>query len=215
MPVTDEQVRQLIRQAEEHMDREEWDEVAELCYQVLALDPDNRNAENKLRLVYLRKDLLRDMERQMFRMFDPEDDRPHQRTVLYQQVQRRHKLGFSYACLSPWEGWLELDWDQPPAEVAETLEAGRLRLIADYLMSEDGAYAEAQAAFDQALAAADDKAAVLWWLGKIYAHHGYFAEAVETLELMAAFGPLSPDARRLYGEVRWWRDNDRYICWVL
>ena len=206
MQTTGEQVRQLIRQAEQHMDREEWDEVAELCYQVLALDPDNRNAENKLRLVYLRKDLLRDMERQMFRMFDPEDDRPHQ---------RRHKLGFSYACLSPWEGWLELDWDQPPAEVAETLEAGRLRLIADYLMGEEGAYAAARAAFDQALAAADDKAAILWWLGKIYAHHGYFAEAVETLELMADPGPLSPEARRLYGEARWWRDNDCYICWVL
>ena len=206
MQTTDEQVGQLIRQAEKHMDREEWDEVAELCYQVLALDPDNRNAENKLRLVYLRKDLLRDMERQMFRLFDPEDDRPHQ---------RRHKLGFSYACLSPWSGWLELDWDQPPAEVAETLEAGRLRLIADYLMGEEGAYDEARAAFDQALAEADDKAAVLWWLGKIYAHHGYFAEAVEALEQMAALGPLSPEARRLYGEVRWWRDNDRYICWVL
>jgi len=199
-------VRQLIRQAEEHMDREEWDEVAELCYQVLTLDSHNRNAENKLRLVYLRKDLLRDMERQMFRMFDPEDDRPHQ---------RRHKLGFSYACLNPWEGWLELDWDEPPAEVAETLEAGRLRLIADYLMGEEGANAEARAAFDQALAAAEDKAAALWWLGKIYAHHGYFVEAVETLEQMAALSPLSPDARRLYGEVRWWRDNGCYICWVL
>jgi len=206
MQARGEQVRQLIRQAEDYMDREEWDEVAELCYQVLALDPDNRNAENKLRLVYLRKYLLRDMERQMFRMFDPEDDRPHQ---------RRHKLGFSYACLSPWEGWLELDWDQPPAEVAETLEAGRLRLIADCLMGEEGARAEACAAFDQALAAADDKAAVLWWLGKIYAHHGYFAEAAETLGQMAALSPFSPDVRRLYGEVRWWRDNDRYICWVL
>ena len=127
MQTTDEQVRQLIRQAEKHMDREEWDEVAELCYQVLALDPDNRNAENKLCLFYLRKDLVREMGRQMFRMFDPEDDRPHQ---------RRHKLGFSYACLSRWEGWLDLDWDKPPAEVAETLEAGRLRLITDYLMGE-------------------------------------------------------------------------------
>lgn len=206
MQTTDEQVRQLICQAEEHMDREEWDDVAELCYQVLACDPDNRNAENKLRLVYLQKDLLRDMERQMLRLFDPEDDRPHQ---------RRHKLGFSYVCLSPWEGWLELDWDEPPAEVAETLEAGRGRLIADYLMGEEGTYAAAQVAFDQALAAADDKTAVLWWLGKVYAQHGYFAEAAEALEQMAALSSLSPEARRLYGEVRWWRDNDHYICWVL
>jgi len=206
MQMTDEQVRRLIRRAEEHMDRKEWDEVAELCYQVLALDPDNENAENKLRLVYLQKDLLRDMGRQMLRLFDPEDDRPHQ---------RRHKLGFSYACLSRWPGWLDLDWDKPPAEVAETLETGRLRLIADYLMGEEGAYAEARATFDQALAEAEDKAAVLWWLSKIYAHHGYFAEAVEALEQMAALAPLSAEARRLYGEARWWRDNDRYICWVL
>ena len=49
--------------------------------------------------------------------------------------------------------WLELDWDEPLAEVAETLEAGRRRLIADYLMGEEGAYKAAQAAFDQALAA--------------------------------------------------------------
>jgi hypothetical protein len=87
-------VRKLIRRAERYMDRDEWDEVAELCYHVLALEPHNENAANKLRLVYLRDDLVREMERQMFRMFDPEDDRPHQ---------RRHKLGFSYACLSRWE----------------------------------------------------------------------------------------------------------------
>lgn len=42
MQTTDEQVRQLIRQAEEHTGQEEWNEVAELCYQVLALDPVNR-----------------------------------------------------------------------------------------------------------------------------------------------------------------------------
>lgn len=108
------------------MDREEWDEVAELCYQVLALDPDNGNAENKLRL------------------FDPEDDCPHQ---------RRHKLGFSYTCLSRWPGWLELDWDEPPAEAAETLETGQRRLIAYYLMGEEEAYQAAREAFDQALAA--------------------------------------------------------------
>jgi cytochrome c-type biogenesis protein CcmH/NrfG len=55
----------------------------------------------------------------------------------------------------------------------------------------------------------------LWWLGKIYAHHGYFTEAVEALEQMAALASLSPDAHRLYGEARWWRDNDHYICWAL
>jgi len=200
-----EAIRKLIRRAERHMDREEWDEVAELCYQVLALDPENENAANKLRLVYLQKDMLREMERQMFRMFDPEDDRPHQ---------RRHKLGFSYRCLSRWSGWDE-DCDEPPAGESPVLEEGRHHLIADYLLGEEGAYAAARQSFDQALAAAHDRRTVLYWLARLYAQHGYFAEAAETLEQMAALAPLSAEARRLYGEVRWWRDNDRYICWVL
>jgi len=34
-------IRKLIRRAERYMDRDEWDEVAELCYQVLALEPHN------------------------------------------------------------------------------------------------------------------------------------------------------------------------------
>jgi len=199
------EIRKLIARAERHMDREEWDEVAELCYQVLALDPDNENAANKLRLVYLQKDMVREMERQMFRTFDPEDDRPHQ---------RRHQLGFSYACLSRWSGWDE-DWDEPPAGESQALETGRHRLIADYLMGQEGAYDAARRAFDQALAEAHDQRAVLYWLARLYAHHGYFAEAAETLEQMAAQEPLAPEARRLYGEVRWWRDNDHYICWVL
>ena len=96
-------LRRLIVRAEQHMDREEWDEVAELCYQVLALEPHNENAANKLRLVHLRDDCVREMGRQMLRLFNPEDDRPHQ---------RRHQLGFSYACLSRWSGWDE-DWALP------------------------------------------------------------------------------------------------------
>lgn len=198
-------IQKLITRVEQHMDRGEWDEVAELCYQVLALDPDNENAANKLRLVYLRKDMVREMERQMFRMFDPEDDRPHQ---------RRHKLGFSYACLSRWSGW-DKDWREPPAGESQELEEGRHRLIANYLMGEDGAYNAARQAFDQALAEAKDRRAVLYWLSRLYAHHGYFAEAAEALEQMAALGSLSPEVCRFRGEVRWWRDNDQYICWVL
>jgi tetratricopeptide (TPR) repeat protein len=176
-----------------------------LCYHVLALEPHNENAANKLRLVYLRDDLVREMERQMFRMFDPEDDRPHQ---------RRHKLGFSYACLSRWPGW-HRDWDKPPFNESPALMEGRSNLIADYLMGKEGAYNSARQAFDQALTEAHDRGAVFYWLARLYAHHGYFAEAAEALEQMASLGPLSPEACRLYGEVCWWRDNDHYICWVL
>jgi len=199
-----EQIRKLIRHAERYMDREEWDEAAELCYQVLALDPHNDNAANKLRLVYLRDDLVQEMGRQMFRMFDPEDDRPHQ---------RRHKLGFSYACLSRWEEAQGLD--KPPSGESPALVEGRSHLIADYLMGKEGAYNSARQVFDRALFEARDRGAVLYWLARLYAHHGYFVEASEALEQMAALGTLSPEACRLYGEVCWWRDNDHYICWVL
>lgn len=205
MDEKNQQIRKLIRRAERHMDCEEWDEVAELCYQVLALEPHNENAANKLRLVYLRDDLVREMGRQMLRMFDPEDDRPHQ---------RRHMLGFSYACLSRWPGWHK-NWDKPPSGESLALVEGRSHLIADYLMGKEGAYNSARQAFERALADARDRRAVLYWLARLYAHHGYFAEAAETLEQMADLDALSPEECRLYGEVRWWRDNGHYICWVL
>jgi len=199
------QVQKLIARAERYMDGDEWDEVAELCYQVLALEPHNENAANKLRLVYLRDELVKEMGRQMLRMFNPEDDRPHQ---------RRHQLGFSYTCLSRWQGWHK-DWDRPPSMESPALVEGRRYLIADYLMGEDGAYNAARHAFDRAIAEAHDRRSVLYWLARLYARHGYFAEAAEALEQIAALGPLSSEACRLYGEVCWWRENDHYICWVL
>ncbi|MBC8229192.1 hypothetical protein H8E77_06560 [bacterium] len=70
-------------------------------------------------------------------------------------------------------------------------------------------------AFDRALSEPCDRRAVLYWLARLYSHHGYFIEASEALEQMAALSPLSPEVCRLYGEVCWWRDNDHYICWVL
>jgi hypothetical protein len=200
-----EQIRKIIRRAERHMDCEEWDEVSELCYQVLALEPHNENASNKLRLVYLRDDLVRDMGRQMLRKFNLEDDRPHQ---------RRHMLGFSYACLSRWQGWHK-NWSKPPSGESPALMEGRKYLIADYLMGKEGAYNSARQIFDSALAEARDRRAVLYWLARLYAHHGYFVEAAEAIEQMADLDSLSPEECRLYGEVCWWRDNNQYICWVL
>lgn len=43
---------------------------------------------------------------------------------------------------------------------------------------------------------------------------GYFAESVEVLEDLLAKFPDDPDARRLWAEVRWWRDNQNRIPWI-
>ena len=63
-------IAKLIKQAEHFIDHREWDEAAARCYQILALDPDNLNAQNKLTLIYLQRELVEDMRRAVSRLFD-------------------------------------------------------------------------------------------------------------------------------------------------
>ena len=103
-------IAKLIEQAEHYIDHHDWDEAAVRCYQILALDGENVNAQNKLRLIYLQRDLVDDMRNAVERLSDPDDASPHQ---------YRRRLAFSYRVLSRWEGWLEDDLEQTPVDDLE------------------------------------------------------------------------------------------------
>ena len=102
-------IAKLIKQAEHFIEHRDWDEAAVRCYQILALDGDNADAQQKLRLIYLQRELVDDMRNSVERLSDPDDASPHQ---------YRRRLAFSYRVLSRWDGWLQDDLEQTLAELS-------------------------------------------------------------------------------------------------
>ena len=197
-------IARLIEQAEHFIDHHDWDEAAVRCYKILALDPMNANAQNKLRLIYLQRDLVEDMRNAVQRLSDPDDASPHQ---------YRRRLAFSYRVLSRWEGWLEDDQEQTPVddleEVAQILNAAYLHGDDRDLLQAWNGYVEACAKYPR------ERQAVQWWMAKQYAQRGFFADAAEVLTEMLGRGPDSPDARYVLAEMRWWRDHADCIAWLV
>jgi tetratricopeptide (TPR) repeat protein len=197
-------IAKLIEQAEHFIDHHDWDEAAVRCYKILALDPVNTNAQNKLRLIYLQHDLVEDMRNAVQRLSDPDDASPHQ---------YRRRLAFSYRVLSRWEGWLEDDQEQTPVddleEVAQILNAAYLHGDDRDLLQAWNGYVEACAKYPR------ERQAVQWWMAKQYAQRGFFADAAEVLTEMLGRSPDSPDARYVLAEMRWWRDHADCIAWLV
>ena len=197
-------IARLIQQAEHFIHRRDWDEAAVRCYRILALVPGNADAQNKLRLIYLQRDLVEDMRRTLLRLFDPEDASPHQ---------HRRRLAFSYRVLSRWEGWLSDDAEQTPP--AHELEEVAQILNYAYLYGDDGDLLEAWNRFCEASARRPhDRPAIRWWMVKQYAVHGFFADAAEVLSELLDASPDDLDARYVLAEMRWWRDHDDCIAWI-
>jgi tetratricopeptide (TPR) repeat protein len=197
-------IAKLIEQAEHFIDHRDWDEAAVRCYQILALDGENVNAQNKLRLIYLQRDLVDDMRNAVERLSDPDDASPHQ---------YRRRLAFSYRVLSRWEGWLEDDLEQTPVdeleEVAQILNAAYLHGDDDDLQQAWGLYVQTCAKY------ARERRAVQWWMAKQYAQRGFFADAAEVLSEMLSRGPDDLNARYVLAEMRWWRDHADCIAWLV
>jgi tetratricopeptide (TPR) repeat protein len=197
-------IAKLIEQAEHFIDHRDWDEAAVRCYQILALDGENVNAQNKLRLIYLQRDLVDDMRNAVERLSDPDDASPHQ---------YRRRLAFSYRVLSRWEGWLEDDLEQTPVdeleEVAQILNAAYLHGDDDDLQQAWGLYVQTCARH------ARERRAVQWWMAKQYAQRGFFADAAEVLSEMLSRGPDDLNARYVLAEMRWWRDHADCIAWLV
>lgn len=197
-------IARLIEQAEHFIDHRDWDEAAVRCYQILALDGQNVNAQNKLRLIYLQRDLVEDMRNAVERLSDPDDASPHQ---------YRRRLAFSYRVLSRWEGWLEDDLEQTPVDALE--EVAQI-LNAAYLHGDDDDLQQAWSLYVQTCAKhARERRAVQWWMAKQYAQRGFFADAAEVLSEMLSRGPDDPNARYVLAEMRWWRDHADCIAWLV
>lgn len=196
-------IARLIKQAEHFIDHRDWDEAAVRCYQILALDHDNAAAQQKLRLIYLQRELVEDMRQAVQRLADPDDASPHQ---------YRRRLAFSYKVLSRWDGWLRDDQEQTPVdeleEVAQILNAAYLHGYDHQLLNAWNGYVEACGRHAQR------RREIQWWMAKQYAQRGFFADAAEVLTEMLANDRDDPDARYVLAEMRWWRDNADSIAWL-
>jgi tetratricopeptide (TPR) repeat protein len=197
-------IAKLIKQAEHFIEHRDWDEAAVRCYQILALDGDNADAQQKLRLIYLQRELVEDMRNSVERLSDPDDASPHQ---------YRRRLAFSYRVLSRWDGWLQDDLEQTPVDeleaVAQMLNAAYLHGDDDDLLTAWNHYIEICERHSA------QRQAIQWWMAKQYAWSGFFADAAEVLSELISRGPENIDARYLLAEMRWWRDHADCIAWLL
>jgi tetratricopeptide (TPR) repeat protein len=197
-------IAKLIKQAEHFIDHHDWDEAAVRCYQILALDGDNADAQQKLRLIYLQRELVDDMRNSVERLSDPDDASPHQ---------YRRRLAFSYRVLSRWDGWLQDDIEQTPVD---ELEAVAQMLNAAYLHGDDDDLLLAWNHYIETCERhAAQRQAIQWWMAKQYAWSGFFADAAEVLSELISRGPENSDARYLLAEMRWWRDHADCIAWLV
>ena len=94
------------------------------------------------------------------------------------------------------------------------LHTGHLQLLEDYLGGQSKGAEGTWQIFQEAIRLSKDPYATLYWVGKHYAEQGYFAESVDVLEDLLRKYPEAKDARRLWVEVRWWRDNQTRIPWI-
>ena len=197
-------IAKLIKQAEHFIEHRDWDEAAVRCYQILALDGDNADAQQKLRLIYLQRELVDDMRNSVERLSDPDDASPHQ---------YRRRLAFSYRVLSRWDGWLQDDLEQTPVD---ELEAVAQMLNAAYLHGDDDDLLTAWNHYIETCERhAAQRQAIQWWMAKQYAWSGFFADAAEVLSELISRGPDNNDARYLLAEMRWWRDHADCIAWLV
>jgi tetratricopeptide (TPR) repeat protein len=155
--------------------------------------------------------LIRDNRKAIGRHVDEWDDRPWQ---------QRRRLALSFRYTSRWEGRYRqydesIDSDDVlPQDVREMLEEGRGQLLQDYLLGQSRGSEMAWPIFLEVFKRAAKPETAMLWVGHLYADQGYFAEAVDVLEMLLAQFPRSEDGRRLWAEVRWWRDYQNHIPWI-
>lgn len=194
-------------------DEEDLDpcEAAGLCFDILALFPEHAGAKRMIERAYRNPNLIRDNRRALSRLIDEWDDRPWQ---------HRRRLALSFGYVSRWDA-KHREYEEGfeheregPEDVKKYLHAGHVQLLEDYLGGQTQGAEGAWQIFQEAIRLSKDPRAVTYWVGKKYAEQGYFAESVDVLEELLRQSPDDRDARRLWVEVRWWRDNQDRIPWI-
>ena len=185
-------------------------DAAALCFEVLALFPDNREAAELVYELFCDEWLIYDNRNALQQHIDEWDDRPWQ---------QRRRLALSFRFMSRWDGWhreyekgYEREREGPP-DVADLLDKGKGQLLHAYCLGDEECAGFAWPLFAEAFRRTHDPRHALLWVGKQYAELGFFADAVEVLaELCSRFKDES--ARCLLAEVRWWRDNAHRLPWL-
>jgi tetratricopeptide (TPR) repeat protein len=186
-------------------------DAAALCFEVLANFPELKEAAELVLEAFSDPWLIRDNRKAIGRHVDEWDDRPWQ---------QRRRLALSFRYTSRWEGRYRqydesLDCDDVmPQDVRDMLEEGRGQLLQDYLLGQSRGSEMAWPIFLEAVKRSAKAEVAMLWVGHLYADQGYFAESVDILEMLLAQFPKSEDGRRLWAEVRWWRDYQNRIPWI-
>lgn len=186
-------------------------DAAAICFDVLSFFPDCQEASDLVLTALNDPWLIRENRRAIERIIDEWDDRPWQ---------QRRRLARSYGYTCRWEGrYRKYDEDIDPedlcpADVKEMLEEGRRQLLQDYLLGQRQGREMAWPIFQEAIKRTEDLSTAMFWVAQTYADQGYFAESVELLEELLALYPEEQDARRVWVEVRWWRDHQEQIPWL-
>jgi hypothetical protein len=208
-----EYVSRMLAEARGLLEEDDYGQMdaAALCFDVLALFPEHQEAANLVLEAYSNPQLIRDNRKAIGRHVDEWDDR------VWQQ-RRRLALSFRYTCR--WEGQyrqydeaVDMD-DVMPGDVREMLDEGRMQLLQDYLLGQSRGSEVAWPIFQEAFKRTAKPEAAMLWVGELYADQGYFAEGVDVLQMLLSQFPNSQDGRRLWAEVRWWRDYQNRIPWI-
>ncbi len=186
-------------------------EAAGVCFDILALFPEHEGAQKLIQRAYRDGVLIRDNRRALSRLIDEWDDRPWQ---------QRRRLALSFGYVSRWDEKYEdllegfEEEGEGPGDVKTYLRTGHLQLLEDYLGGQAKGAESAWQIFQEAIRVSKDPHATMFWVGKEYAQQGYFAESVDVLEELFRRYPDDRSARRLWVEVRWWRDHQNQIPWI-
>ncbi len=185
-------------------------DAAALCFDVLALFPDHREASQLVYELFCDEWLIYDNRVAVQQNIDEWDDRPWQ---------QRRRIALSFRFMSRWDGWTreyEEGYEierEGPTDVAKLLDEGKGQLLEAYCLGDEECTDYAWPRFAEAIRRTDDPHHALLWVGKQYAELGFFADATEVLlELCTRF--KDGRARRLLVEVRWWRDNAHRLPWL-
>lgn len=208
-----EYVSRLLAQARALLQEDEFGQIdaAALCFEVLASFPELDEASELVLQAFSDPWLIRDNRKAIGRHVDEWDDRPWQ---------QRRRLALSFRFTSRWEGRdrqldESVDFDDVmPADVRDMLDEGRGQLLQDYLLGQSRGSEMAWPIFFEAFKRTAKPEAAMLWVGHLYADQGYFFEAVDVLEMLLAQFPNSQDGRRLWAEVRWWRNYQTRIPWI-
>ena len=206
-------VSKLLSQARTLLQEGEYGQIdaAAFCFEVLAHFPELKEAAELVLEAFSDPWLIRDNRKAIGRHVDEWDDRPWQQ-------RRRLALSFRYTCR--WEGrYRKYDKgvdreDVIPDDIREMLEEGRGQLLQDYLLGQSRGGEVAWTIFLEAFKHTKRPDVAMLWVGHLYADQGYFVESVDVLEMLLTKFPHSADGRRLWAEVRWWRDYQNRIPWI-